>query len=327
VPAYLESGQSAPADPARAPSGRQFEIANRSAVAVVTEVGGSLRSFEIDGEPVLLGYPADQICSGGKGQVLAPWPNRLQDGSYTWRGVSGAAGLDEPAHSNAIHGLVRWMNWQVVEHSGSSLTTAVELPPQPGYPWRLTLEVTYALTSARELRVTTTVTNNGDSEAPFGIGFHPYLYAGERGVDTCRLSFAAERRILADERGLPTGATDVAGSEYDFSRGRSLGGTQLDDCFFGFESSRAADGTAWSVSLERGDGRLVVLSAGIEFPYVMCFTADTLGGWDRRRAVAVEPMSCPPNALRNGDSLAVLGPAGSDHTTWNGSWRLTASGW
>ncbi|MGO9909584.1 MAG: aldose 1-epimerase family protein [Acidimicrobiales bacterium] len=326
MPAYLEPAQPDPA-PARVLSGRQFEIANRSAVVVIAEVGGGLRSFEIDGEPVLLGYPPDQICSGGKGQVLAPWPNRLQDGSYSWRGVAGAAALDEPAHSNAIHGLVRWMNWQVIERGSNSLTAAVELPPQPGYPWRLTLEVTYALVTERELTVTTTATNDGDQEAPFGIGFHPYLHAGDGGVDECRLSFAAERRLVADVRGLPTGATDVAASEYDFSRGRSLRGRRLDDCFFGFQSSGSAGGTAWTVSLERGDGRSVALSAGTEFPYVMCFTADTLGDADRRRAIAVEPMSCPPNALRTGESIVALGPASSDHPSWSGSWRLTTSGW
>ncbi len=324
MPEYSEPG---PPDRSRPPSGRQFEVVNGSAAVVVAEVGGGLRTFDISGEPVLFGYPAEELCSGGKGQVLAPWPNRLEDGTYSFGGVSASASLDEPAHANAIHGLVRWMNWAAVAQSDRSVTMAVELPPQPGYPWRVSVEVTYELMSETTLRVSAAATNAGRAEAPFGIGFHPYVHAGEGGVDGCRLRFAAAERLVADDRGLPVGALDVARTEYDFARGRSLSGRGLDDCFFGFAGQVAPEGSSWSVAVERADGRTVTVSAGPEFPYVMCFTGDTLGEEDRRRAIAVEPMSCPPNALRSGTSLIVLGPAGGDRATWRGSWHIAASGW
>ena len=35
-----------------------------------------------------------------------------------------------------------------------------------------------------------------------------------------------------------------------------------------------------------------------------------------RRSLAVEPMTCPPNAFRSGDGLIVLEPGASVTTTW-----------
>jgi aldose 1-epimerase len=51
----------------------------------------------------------------------------------------------------------------------------------------------------------------------------------------------------------------------------------------------------------------------------MCFTGDTLEDQGRRRrAIAVEPMSCPPDALRSGRHLVVLEPG----QNWLASWGL-----
>ena len=304
------------------PSGRQTELVSGAAAVVVTEVGGGIRSFEIGGEPVLFGYPAGELCSGGKGQVLAPWPNRLEDGSYTFEGVAATAALDEPEHANAIHGLVRWSNWEVSQQAPDSANMGIELAPQPGYPWRIRIEVSYQLATASELRVSVRATNLSATRAPFGVGFHPYVDAGPGGVDACSLRFAAAGRLVADERGLPGRSAETAGTEYEFERGRALGGRRLDDCFFGL--GEEAD---WSATLQRGDGREVTLTAGPEFAYLMCYTADTLPPRDRRRGVALEPMTCPPNAFRSLDHVVALEPAGSAGAFWISRWRITASGW
>ena len=55
------------------------------------------------------------------------------------------------------------------------------------------------------------------------------------------------------------------------------------------------------------------------FPYLMVFSGDTLAPDRRRRGLAVEPMTCPPNAFRSGDGLIVLDPGQS----WSGSWGIT----
>ncbi|MHB8456165.1 MAG: aldose 1-epimerase family protein [Acidimicrobiales bacterium] len=285
------------------PSGLQILLSNGSASAVVTEVGGALRTFDVGGEPVLFGYPAEVLCTGGRGQVLAPWPNRLEDGSYAFGTESPVAPLDEPERSNAIHGLVRWLKWTVTERSERKVTVAVELQPQPGYPWRLSLEVTYELSSSLELLVTAQATNLSKTKAPLGIGFHPYIHAGDGGVDACDLRLEANRLMLADDRGLPGGWTPVERGAHDFRRGASLSGRRLDDCFSGLGM---ADGSKWSAEVTRANGSVVTVTAGAEFPYVMCYTGDTLAPVDQRRAIAIEPMSCPPNAFRSKEALAAL---------------------
>jgi aldose 1-epimerase len=51
---------------------------------------------------------------------------------------------------------------------------------------------------------------------------------------------------------------------------------------------------------------------------VQVYTGDKLEKGRRRTAVAVEPMTCPPDALRSGKDIVVLEPG--QH--WAGSWRL-----
>jgi aldose 1-epimerase len=71
-------------------------------------VGGGIRSYSVDGREVLDGYRRDAMSRSGRGQVLIPWPNRLQDGSYEFDGQLHQLDLSEAEQRNAIHGLVRW---------------------------------------------------------------------------------------------------------------------------------------------------------------------------------------------------------------------------
>ena len=75
-------------------------------------MGGGLRSYTVGGRDVLDGYGADEQALSGRGQVLIPWPNRLQDGPYEFDGRRHQLPLTEPELSNAIHGLVRWVAWR-----------------------------------------------------------------------------------------------------------------------------------------------------------------------------------------------------------------------
>ena len=70
----------------RAPSGEQIELVHADQRAVVVEVGGGLRTYSAGGRDLLDGYALDAPSTSGRGQVLAPWPNRLEDGSYEFDG-------------------------------------------------------------------------------------------------------------------------------------------------------------------------------------------------------------------------------------------------
>ena len=297
------------------PSGEQHELRLGGHCAVATEVGATLRSYTVDDVLVLDGFGMGDRSTAGRGQVLAPWPNRLQDGTYEFDGRQGIAALDEPEHGNAIHGLVRWLVWHPVTRSADAVTLGCVVPVQPAFPWRIDLEVEYRV-SPNGLAVTTMATNRAASTAPFGIGFHPYLTAGTSLIDESHLMIPARRRLETDRRGLPVGDASVIGTDFDFTDPKVIGGTCLDTAF----TELTVEDGATTVRLE-SEVRRVELWMEEGFRYVMAYTGDTLDPVDRRRrGIAIEPMTCPPNALRTGTDLIRLDPGSS----WTSRWGIRA---
>lgn len=298
------------------PSGVQHAIASGEHRAVVTEIGATLRSYTVGGEDVVDGFDADEIATAGRGQVLAPWPNRLEDGVYMFEAHEGRAALDEPERGNAIHGLVRWMPWVVAAKTDSSVTMSCVVYPQPAYPWQLELEIEYRLTPAG-LTVSTSATNRSDGPAPFGLGFHPYLTVGTASIDAAQLTIPASHRLMTDERALPVGEAALEGTDLNFRVPRVIGSTQMDSCFASLARDEA--GRAFVVLENPEDGRRVGVWMDRSFDYVMVYTGDTLEPAARRRlGVAIEPMTCPPNALRSGTDLIRLAPG----EPWSAEWGI-----
>ena len=284
------------------PSGEQWTIEAGGYEATVVSVGGGLRGLTYDGRPVLLGYGEDEPAHAGIGQHMFPWPNRITDGKYSFEDIDQQLYLTEPARQNAIHGLTRWANWSRVDGDAASVEAGHRLHGQPGYPHQLDLRLGYRL-SDDGLTVTATATNVGSSDAPYGYGTHPYLSVG-RVIDECVLEFsAAEWLEVSPERMMPIGLAPVDGSPYDFRSGRAIGGLEIDNAFTGL------GGGSWSVTLSDPDsGARAVLSS--DTPWLQLYTGAAIG----RTALAVEPMTCPPNAFITGQNLVVLKP-GESHTT------------
>jgi len=288
------------------PSGDQFKIAFEQQRAVVTEVGGGLRSYDVGDRQVVDGYGADEMCSSGRGQVLAPWPNRIEDASYEFGGVRHELPVNERESQSAIHGLVRWAPWNVVEAEPQWVVVGHELHPQPGYPFAVSLQIEYEL-SAGGLRVSTTATNVGEESCPFGLGFHPYLRPVTPTVDTATLHLPARTVLGANER------SPVHGTDVDFLQPRAVGDTVLDTCFADLE--RGEDGVARVVLGNPPSDVSTTLWVDETYGYLMVYTGDTRPDVDRR-SLAVEPMTCPPQAFRTGESVIVLVPGESTAATW-----------
>lgn len=288
-------------------------------VATVVEVGGGLRGYRVGDADVLDGYGPDEVCPGGAGQVLAPWPNRIRDGRYPFRGESYQLPLTEPEYHNAIHGLVRWLPWRCVERTPAEVLLECDLWPTPGYPWPLRLRTRWSV-GGDGLRATHEATNLGGTPCPFGLGAHPYLRLPGTDVARTVLRVPALNRLLTDGRNLPIGAAKVAAGEFDYTEPRSIGSAVLDTGFG--DPDRDADGHA-TVTLSTMDGRTsIVVWADEAFGWWQVFTGDTLPGGRQRRSVAVEPMTCPPDALRSGRDVVVLEPG----QTWRGSWGIAPHG-
>lgn len=298
------------------PSGDQHEISYGDQRAVVVAVGGGLRTYDVAGRPVLDGYPVDQPADGARGQTLVPWPNRVRDGRWRWQGQELQLALTEPAQHNAIHGLVRWVPWTLVERTEVSVALACTCYPQPGYPWPLTVRNDFRLDDDG-LGVRTTITNLGRSPMPVAAGSHPYLTVGTSTVDDAVLHLPAETRLPTGDQQIPTGLEPVAGTDYDFRRPRPIGATRIDHTFTDLQ--RDDDGR-FRLKLSAPDGsRSVTFWLGPAYDYVELFTGDALADPARRRqGLGVEPMTAPPDALATGESLVVLEPGRS----WQGEWGI-----
>lgn len=297
------------------PSGAQWTITHGDQEAVVVEVGGGLRRWRVGGMDLVDGYRAGELCPGAAGQVLAPWPNRLRDGRYRFDGAWHQLPLSEPGTHNAIHGLVRWLPWRLEDASAASVTCACLLPAQPGYPWPLSLRTTWSLSEAG-LSAEHRVTNLAAGAAPFGFSVHPYLQLPGVAVADLRLHVPARTRLLTDARQLPIGAAKIEGTEWDFTTPRPIGELVLDTAFGWLD--RDPDGGS-AVTVAAPDGTGARFWADASFHWWQVFTGDTLPAGRRRRSIAVEPMTCPPDALRSGRDLLTLEP----DQTWRGAWQLS----
>jgi aldose 1-epimerase len=299
-------------EPPPALSGEQFEIAFDDQRATVVEVGGGLRTYSAAGRDLVDGYEAAEMSSSGRGQVLLPWPNRIQDGSYEFEGERHQLPIDDPDEQDAIHGLVRWVTWAVGEREPHRVVMTHVLHPQPGYPFSLDVSIEYLL-SEQGMRVQTTARNVGATSCPYGCGAHPYLTVGTPTVDSLILRAPGRTVLRSDERGIPVDAGSVEGTAYDFRRPSAIGTTQLGSAFTDLE--RDEDRLARVSLSDPNGGDELSLWVDESYPYLMLFTGDPLPDVNRR-SLAVEPMTCPPNAFRTGEALIRLSPGGSFTSTW-----------
>jgi len=302
-----------------APSGEQHEISAGGYRAVVTECGASLRLLEHEGRPLVAGWPEDEQASSGRGQLLVPWPNRIRDGRYAFEGRDLQLPLTEPGHHNASHGLVRWASWTVEEHTEHTVSSVLRLMNQPGYPWTLDLHVIHDV-SATGLTVTVTATNLSGFPAPYALGAHPYLTCGPGPVDEWELTLPGTTRLEVDDQLIPVGREQATG-EWDFRGGRVVGGTVLDTTYTDLE--RLDDGQVEVRVVDPRTGAGTALWMDDRHRWVQVFTGDTLPT-RAREALAVEPLTAPPNAFVTGEDVVVLAPAGNPGDEHSASWGIFA---
>jgi aldose 1-epimerase len=216
------------------------------------------------------------------------------------------------SRNNASHGLTRWLNWSVADHSASQARLEYVIHPRPGYPFTLELQIEYILAYSG-MTVRTSARNVGTAALPFGAGQHPYFTVGTPLVDDARLQLAAMSRLELDpERRLPTGnLLAVEGTDYDFGEPRAIGSFVIDDCYS--DLGRDTDGRA---RITLAAQRSVTVWMDHNYRYAQVFTGDTLAPERRRQGLAIEPMTCPPNAFRSGRDLIVLRPGEATVLEW-----------
>lgn len=288
----------------RIPTGTQYQISSGSHSAVVTEVGATLRSVTFEGRELLWTFQPDGTPAHSQGKQLLPWPNRIADGRYVFDGITQQLAITEIDRGTALHGLNAGFAWELVSHDEASLTQRHTFYPEAGWPGLLTVTITHTV-SDDGLAVEVVAVNDGTTEAPYGYGVHPYFEFGQLEDVTLHLPFDSELAV-DPERLLPIAVRDVSGT-LDFRDRRALGATEFDTAFCRPVASE------WSVEL-RGPSHGVVVWAGAGMPWVQIYTTRP-----DRHAIAVEPMTCGPDAFNEGpthDGMIVLAPGESTAARW-----------
>jgi len=290
----------------------EVHLAHGPYSAVVTLRGGALRELRHNGRNLVVGFGPEGAVPDYRGVICAPWPNRLADGTYTYAGRPYTAAVNEPERGSALHGLAIHRTWELVDAAAAQAVLRCRIPSGPDYPADLELTVTYSL-SGDGLRGVVEAVNTGTVAAPYGVCAHPYLVAGPSPLDDWSLELPADAYLeVTPDRLLPVGMRQVDQGPFDFRSSRRLGQVKIDHAFK--DISRDAAGLA-RVRVTDPSGTGVELEWGPEWPWVQVHTGDKPAGPDRL-GLAVEPMTCPPDALHSGTDLVHLRPGGSHSAGW-----------
>jgi aldose 1-epimerase len=168
--------------------------------------------------------------------VLVPYSNRIADGHFTFQGK--AYQLANGAR-HASHGDVRGRPWQVTEQRATALTCAFDSRhfTDVNWPWPFTATLTYAL-HASTLAAQLSVTNQGETAMPAGLGWHPYYSRTlTRAGEPIHLHFHAPLVYPdANDNRIPSGPAQPLAPNQDFSTERALAPDNfIDACFYGYD--------------------------------------------------------------------------------------------
>ena len=281
--------------------------------ARISEQGATLRSYRLGPWELLDQQAPTEAIEGGRGHVLLPWPNRIDGGEYVFEGHPHRLELTDKEHRNAIHGLTRRRPWTVAALGSNHLSLAFLIDDAPGYPFQLALTVGYLLDDAG-LTVTVRAVNQGKGALPFGAGFHPYFNLGSGPIDDVMLQLPASTVLKTNPRLIPIGRSAVVGTALDFREECPIDHTTFNHCFTDLKRDPGGVARVGLRSPQRGSAMTVWMDRA--FSHVQLYSGEQLDPSARRRSLAIEPMTCAPNAFRSGEGLEVLAPKQAFEARW-----------
>ncbi|AXJ08946.1 aldose 1-epimerase family protein [Arthrobacter sp. PM3] len=295
-------------------NGEEFRLVSGDYSASVVQRGAALRQLTFRGRDLIVPFDAEAPIPDYRGIIAAPWPNRIADGKYTFDGVDYQVPVNEVGRDCALHGLVFPLDWTLKEHSDSAVVLGCCVGPAPGYPFMLNVTASYRL-DEDGLHASVTATNSSRMTAPYGVCPHPYLLAGPAPLDEWILQFPAGKLLeVTPDRLLPRAIRPVEGHEYDFRAPRVIGATEIDHAFTDIVFGE--DGRARLIARDPG-GTGVGLEWDRNSPWLQVHTADKQPPCPNRLGLAVEPMTCPPDAFNSGQNLVRLAPGASHEASWS----------
>jgi aldose 1-epimerase len=240
-----------------------------------------------------------------KGPKLFPFPNRIKDGKYSFEGKEYQLRKNFISQGHAAHGLQIESNFKVIGKNIEPEKASVQLEynsggQDTGYPFKYKLIIDYTLHSTQGLSCKTTVTNNSETNIPVGDGWHPYIKL-ETPIDNLKLQIPSCSRLESDNRMIPTG---IIFKEERFKKPEQLESTLLDDCFVIEANEKIAE--IHLINENRNIEMILWQEAGKDkYGYFQLYTPP------HRESIAIEPMTCAPDAFNNKLGLIILHPGES----------------
>ena len=277
-----------------------FEINSGNFKAKINSYGASLISLSNNEFNLIESNTREGLYAGS---VLAPWPNRIKDGRYSFNDEMFELPINEKSKNNALHGLVAHSDWQPVSSSGSSITLEHILDMPKIYPGKLKLQIKYEFID-NYLEIKIDALNIGNKKAPYGVSIHTYFVAGQNLKNNqLFLQLPSSEFMQVDlERLLPLGIEKVDSTEFDFRILKQISNLFIDHAF------KADTDLPPRVRLINESKLGVELEFDESTKWIQVHTADRDGKEDARMAIAIEPMSCPPDAFNSALDLITLEP-------------------
>lgn len=296
-----------------------FDTETGEYVSILPSYGGAINAMALQHEGELVeiinGYDSEEslketLTSSFRGSNLFPFPNRIKDGKYSFQDTEYQLHVNFPQESNAIHGLVFDTEFKVVDiedgEIGCTLILEYSSGPEQGYPFNYLMKIVYRLKEEVGFECRVKVANLMDQSIPIGHGWHPYFVAGSESINQLSLQFPAESILEVDNRNIPTGKSDPY---HEFNAMKPIADTELDNCFTLSREEDCANTIVYHK--DKGFGYRIWQETGkYKYNFLQVYTPPD------RKSIAIEPMTCAPNALNNGDGLIVLGPLESISTNF-----------
>lgn len=280
---------------------------NIESISIIPAFGGLINDWTVNAKSGVIGLLQNysdaqelesKIDTNFQGPKLIPYPNRIKGGRYAFDAEEYQFEHCKFGEPNSIHGFLFRLRMSVVDivcaadHASITMKHSYNGSIQ-GYPFFFDLELTYQLHETKGLSMHTKIRNTGETNMPIGDGWHPYLTYRE-GIDVLELEFHAKNKLEMGALGIPTGNVVPYKT---FNSLRPIDDAVLDDCFELEDDQILLRYPDEDLTLrfwqEMGNGK---------YNFLQVYTPDD------RASIALEPMTCAPNAFNSGKGLIELAP-------------------
>lgn len=262
---------------------------------IYPNLGASLQKLSLNSIDIINGIPnntegLNNYKNTFKSAFLFPFPNRICEGNYVFNQTKYELDCNETALNNALHGHIYDKPFSVKSIEATENIAIVALyyaddGKTKGFPFPYQTEIVYTF-SPEKVAINFQVFNIGESSFPFGVGWHPYFKVPN--LPLADLDFKAETQYLLNKNMIPKNEIPLK-----FKTPLRIENKVLDDCFITNKPTVSFKCDDYEIDID--------YTSKTENNYLQIYTPPT------RDCIAIEPMTCAPNAFNNKNGLLVLG--------------------